>query len=335
MWGRSKSPVEKVTGAVSDTIGDVKVGAVKGAAGGALSTLGAKAAGTAQSSSNGDLGKNARKAQKNAGKALSNAADNAKKTSKKSDVQGKANAAGGALQSLGNRAGDAVQDAQKNAGNLNLDIDANDIPRLLRGLALLAAGFGTIFAPGSVLDASRGSSVDVGKVSGQARKGIDSASDATQQSIKELVELTKDGLSSLSDALTGGIEDVEKRAEKALDQTEKNLTKTTKQTANKAKDALPEQKKGGGVVRFLFFGLLIGGAVAFISSPLSGPLGERVNNLRRDLGLGGDTGDDDDSKYWPSPPQDAATDSTAPSGANGATPDAPATVTESSNTNPS
>ncbi|MCA1599432.1 MAG: hypothetical protein LC769_10565, partial [Chloroflexi bacterium] len=269
MWGRSKSPVEKVAGAVGDTIGDVKVGAVKGAAGGALNALGSKASSAAQSSSNGDLGKNARKAHKNAGKALSNAADNTKK---------------------------AAQDAQKNAGNLNIDIDANDIPRLLRGLALLAAGFGTLFAPGSALDASRGSSVDVDKISGQARKGIDSTSNATQQSIKELVDLTKDGLSSLSDALTSGIEDVEKRAEKALDQTEKNLTKTTKQTAEKAKDALPKQKKGGGVVRFLFYGLLIGGAVAFISSPLSGPLGERVMNLRRDLGLGGDT-DDDDSKY--------------------------------------
>ncbi len=333
MWGRSKSPVEQVADAVSSTVGDVKVGAIKGAAGGALSTLGSKVADTVQSS-NGNQDKNARKAQRNSGKALSDAADNAKKV----DVQGAADNAGNILQSLGSKAGDAAGSAANNAGNLNINVDANDIPRLLRGLALLAAGFGTLFAPGSVLDASKGGSVDVGKISGQARKGIDSASGATQDSIKEIVDLTKDGLSSLSDALTGGIEEAEKRAEKALDQTEKNLTKATKQTAKNAKKSLPKEKKGGGTLRFLFYGLLIGGVVAFLSSPLSGPLGERVTNLRRDLGLGGDDDSDDDSKYWPSPPQDSAaptqmTDSataTPPGTGNGATPSSASTNSGSS-----
>jgi ElaB/YqjD/DUF883 family membrane-anchored ribosome-binding protein len=288
MWGRSKSPVEKTTDALSDTLRDVKVGAVKGAAGGALSTLGSKASDASKSVGNGDLGKSARKAAENAQKA-------AKKGAKQADVKGKADATGDALQGLGDRAGDALQNVQ---GNL----DINDVPRLLRGLALLAVGFGTLFAPGSPLDASRRSSVDTEEIAGQARKGIDSAASTTQQTIKEIVDLTKEGISSLSDALTGGIEEAEDRATKALDETEKNLTKATGQAAKNTKDALPGQKKSGGSLRWLFFGLFIGGVAAFLSSPLSGPLGERVNNLRRDLGLGGD--EVDDSQYWPSPPQE-------------------------------
>jgi hypothetical protein len=145
--------------------------------------------------------------------------------------------------------------------------------------------------------------VDTQELSKQASKGIDTAADVTQQRIKEWVDLAKDSLSSLSDALTEGIETAESRMQQALDETEKTLTGATSQAASSAKDALPaNQKSGGGAVRWLFFGLLLGGLVAFLSSPFSGPIGERVNNLRRDLGLGGDDGDD--SQYWPSPPQE-------------------------------
>lgn len=325
MWGRSKSPVEKTGDALSDTLRDVKVGAIRGAAGGALSTLGAKASDATKSAGNGDLGKNARKAQKNAGKALSEATESAKKTARKgarkADVQGKSDAAGDALQTIGDRAGGALHNAQSN-------LDIEDVPRILRGLSLLAAGFGTLFAPGSALDVSRHGSVDTDQIAGEARKGIDSAASTTQQTIKEIVELAKDGISSLSDALTGGIEEAEGRATKALDETEKNLTQATGKAAEGAKGALPKQKKGGGSFRWLFFGLLVGGVAAFLSSPFSGPLGERINNLRRDLGLGGDD-DNDDSKYWPSPPAQetpsTSTTSTTP-GSNNATPGSAADI---------
>ena len=50
--------------------------------------------------------------------------------------------------------------------------------------------------------------------------------------------------------------------------------------------------------RWLIWGVLIGGAAAYLASPLSGQIGQRVTNLRRDLGLGG-SDDDDDSQYWP------------------------------------
>ncbi len=293
---------------MSNVLDDVKTGAkagaVKGAAAGALGVLGAKAANAAQNTSGDDLRKQARKGGKNAGKALDQAGKKAQEAAKKADLQGKANAAGGLMQMVGKRAGDVAD------GGVNINIDPNDIPRYLRGLTLLATGLGTILAPGSPLDVTRGggggndlnAGVDTQELSKQASKGIDTAADVTQQRIKEWVDLAKDSLSSLSDALTEGIETAESRMQQALDETEKTLTGATSQAASSAKDALPDgRKSGGGAVRWLFFGLLLGGLVAFLSSPFSGSLGERVNNLRRDLGLGGD--EVDDSQYWPSPPQ--------------------------------
>src|SRR5919108_545178 len=51
-------------------------------------------------------------------------------------------------------------------------------------------------------------------------------------------------------------------------------------------------------------GLLLGGLAGFLSSPFSGPIGERIMNLRRDLGLGGEGSSE--SQYWPSQPQQSA-----------------------------
>ncbi len=348
MAKRGRSPIEQAAQTVGDTLGDVKVaatvGAVKGAASKTLSTLGSRVASIANSNgadSNGDLAKNTRKTRKqevkDAQKAAKEAQKNAQKAAKEaqknvqaSDTSDQAADAGGAaagfLQTLGNRTGEVAQSMQKNVsgGGLNINLDANDLPRLLRGVTLLATGFGTLFAPGSPLDASRPHGANADEISSQARKGIDSASDATQQRIKDIVDLTKDTLSSLSDALQSGIETAESSLQQVLDDTEENLTKATEQVAGQAKDALPQPKKSGGSFRFLFFGLVIGGVVAFISSPLSGPLGERVQNLRRDLGLGGDQGDD--SQYWPSPPQESTTSTASSMPATGTTP-APTTGT--------
>lgn len=294
---------------LDDVKAGAKAGAVKGAAAGALGVLGAKAADAAQSSTgNGTLKGRARKARKNVAEAAESAKKGARKASKNADVDAKAKAAGGFLHSLGDRVGDTAHDAQKNvkqatSGGLNIDIDANDVPRLLRGVALLAAGFGTLFAPGSPLDASRRRTADTGELADQTREGIDTAANVTQQRIKDVIDLTKDALSTLSDTLTSSIESAEKQAQQTLDDTGKSLSEATKDAAGSAKDALPATKKKGGSLRWLFFGLMVGGLVAFLSSPLSGPLGERVTNLRRDLGLGGD--EDDDSQYWPSPPPEA------------------------------
>ncbi len=362
MAKRGRSPIEQAAQTVGDTLGDVKVaatvGAVKGAASETLSTLGSKVASIANSNgadSNGDRAKNTRKAQKQEAKDVQKAAKEAQKNAQKAAKEGRKNAqtsdssdqaadaggtAAGLLQALGNRTGEVAQSMQKNVSGsgLNINLDASDLPRLLRGVTLLATGVGTLFAPGSPLDASRPHGANADELSVQARKGIDNASDATQQRIKNIVDLTKDALSSLSDALQSGIETAESSLQQVLDDTEENLTKATEQVAGQAKDALPQPEKSGGSFRFLFFGLVIGGVVAFISSPLSGPLGERVRNLRRDLGLGGDQGDD--SQYWPSPPPESADSgasaTTTPSTGTSATttPSTDTTPTPSTDTTP-
>lgn len=328
MWGRNSSPVDQATDALSSTLGDVKMGAIKGAAAGALSALGAKAADATKSatSTNGDLGRRARKAQQKAGMMLSQAAETAKKrgedAGQRADLHSKTAAATGLLQALGSRVGEA----QKNVSGegLSINIDPNDIPRLLRGATLLATGLGTIFAPGSSLDASRqqngaSAGIDTGEMADQARQGIDTAASLTQQRIKDFVELSKETLTSLSDALTAGIETAESKAVQALDETESRLTKATEQAAGKARETLPARKRGGGMKRWLLLGLVLGGLAAFFSSPLSGPLGERIATLRRDLGMGGD--DDDDSQYWPSPPQETTTSTASDTGAGSKTVD--------------
>lgn len=267
--------------------------------------------------SSGDLTGSARNTGKKAGKVLAQASDSVSSSAAAAaeSIQKAAlpQKAAGLLQSLGGAAQDARTAASSNGFNIN--IDPRDLPRILRGATLLATGAGTLFAPGSVLDASRSQPGSTNDIAAETRKGIDSAADATQQRIKDLVDLARDGLSLLSDSLTSGldslsssIDSAEKVVNSALDDTEGNLKGATKDLAKQAKNALPKEKKGGGSFRFLLFGLLVGGLIAFIQSPFSGPVGERINGLRRDLGLGGS---EDDSQYWPSAPQNNASPSTA------------------------
>lgn len=302
--GRGKSAVENATDTVKDTLGGaqtgVTAGAVKGAAIGALSALGAKAAEVAQGAAG----------NKMLTQASSSAGKQVEAVRKKADVDGKGVAAGQLLQLLGKRAGDVTQNLT--GDGLNIRIDANDVPRVLRGLSLVATGMGTLFAPGSSLDVSR-SDADGHEITDQARQGIDTAMGLTQQRIKDLVDVAKDTLASLSDALTEGIEDVEQRAQHALDEAETRLTQATDEVADRAKQALPEPKRKGGMLRWFIVGGLAGGVAAYLASPLSGQIGDRIANLRRDLGLGGDTGDD--SQYWPGPPQNASTTSGDTTGA--------------------
>jgi hypothetical protein len=247
------------------------LGDVKGAAAGALGVLGTKAAGAAQNvmSSNGD-------------------------------AKGKASPRDRLLQLLGRHTDGAPQTAT--GGGWNIEVDVNDVPRLLRGTALVATGLGTIFAPGSALDVSKHVDGDIDQLAEQARQGIDTAANVTQQRIKDVIDLAKDALVTFSEALQEGMETATSQAQQALEESEARLAQTMEQAGDAAQQARPRKK--GGTLRWLFYGLLLGGLAAFLSSPFSGPIGERLMNLRRDLGLGG--AGSSESQYWPSQPQQNA-----------------------------
>jgi hypothetical protein len=298
MVGRSRSPAEQAGYTLGGTLDDVK-----GAAAGALGVLGAKAAGAVQNvmRSNGDA----------KGKARPTA-----------DVEGNISVGNRLLQLLGRRTDEVAQATMD--GGWNINVDVNDVPRLLRGTALVAAGLGTIFAPGSALDVSTRLGGDADQLAEQARQGIDTATNVTQQRIKDVIDLAKDALASFSEALQEGIETAERQAQQTLEETEALLAQSTEQAGEAAQQTVPRKK--GGTMRWLFYGFLVGGAAAFLSSPFSGPIGERIMNLgrdlgpigerlgpigerimnlRRDLGLGG--AGSNASQYWPSQSQQSAT----------------------------
>ena len=294
MVGRSRSPAEQAGYALGGTLGDVK-----GAAAGALGVLGAKAAGAVQTvmRSNGDAKGKARQ---------------------KADVEGNVSVGNRLLQLLGRRTDEAAQTAMD--GGWNIKVDVNDVPRLLRGTALVATGLGTIFAPGSALDVSTRVDGDADQLAEQARQGLDTAANVTQQRIKDVIDLAKDALASFSEALQEGIETAERQAQQTLEETEALLAQTPDQAGEADWQAAPRKK--GGTVRWLFYGFLVGGTAAFLSSPFSGPLGQRIMNLRRDLGpklgplgeqimnlrrdLGFGGAGSSASQYWPSQSQQSA-----------------------------
>jgi hypothetical protein len=267
------------------TLGDVKGAAA--AAGEALGVLGTKAAGAFQNvmRSNGDAKGKARQ---------------------KADVEGNVSVGNRLLQLLGRRTDEVTQAAMD--GGWNMKMDVNDVPRLLRGTALVAAGLGTIFAPGSALDVSTRLGGDADQLAEQARQGIDTATNVTQQRMKDVIDLAKDALASFSEALQEGIESAQRQAQQTLEETEALLAQTPDQAGEAAQQAAPRKK--GGTMRWLFYGFLLGGAAAFLSSPFSGPIGERIMNLRRDLGLGG--AGSSASQYWPSQSQQSAPGTSSP-----------------------
>jgi hypothetical protein len=222
------------------------------------------------------------------------------KARQKADMEGNVSVGNRLLQLLGRRTGEAAQTAMD--GGWNIKVDVNDVPRLLRGTALVATGLGTIFAPGSALDVSTRVGGDADQLAEQARQGLDTATNVTQQRIKDVIDLAKDALASFSEALQEGIETAERQAQQTLEETEALLAQGTEQAGEAAQQAGPRKK--GGTMRWLFYGFLVGGVAAFLSSPFSGPIGERIMNLRRDLGLGG--AGSSASQFWPSQSQQSA-----------------------------
>jgi hypothetical protein len=291
-----------------NTLDDVKMGAKRGAARGAaigaLGALGARAATVLQSAnapSAGDIAGQAGKKVKDGGKAPATM-----------------------LQTLSELAGEALQSAPTIAPHVS--IDPNDVPRLMRGLALVATGLGTLFAPGSSLDVSR---MDGGEreMAEQARKGIDTVTELTQQRMKEFVDLARESLASLSDVLKESISTTEGKAQEALDVTEERLMQATEEVAGRTKEALPDEQKNGGSMRWLLLGLLAGGTVAYLSSPLSGQLGDQIQAMRRNFGLGGTS--EGENEAWPAPPAASQENQSA----SGAAMDTPTSGSQTDNNN--
>jgi hypothetical protein len=245
---------------------DVKMAAMMGAARGAMEMLGARArAATIGKSSDVPV-----------------ADDQAANGS--TEAQEGRKGSGAMLQMLGVRAGEVLHTAP------NLNIDPNDVPRLMRGLTLVATGLGTIFAPGSSLDVSRPDGGEL-EIVEQARKGIDTANEMTQQRIKVLVDLARDSLNVLSDTLRENISTTEIKMQEALDVAEERLTQSPEAVAQRTNGASPEEQRNGGAMRWLILGVLAGGTAAYLTSPLGGQLGEQIQAMRRNAGLGG--ADDD------------------------------------------
>jgi hypothetical protein len=274
--GSKRNGVKDLAEASRNTLDDVKMAAMMGAARGALETLGARAATVLKSSDT-----------------LS--ADDVAAKAGKMAQEGR-RASGTMLQMLGERAGGALQSAPNMS--LHVSIDPNDVPRLMRGLTLVATGIGTIFAPGSSLDVSRVEGGEREMVE-QARKGIDVATELTQQRMKDLVDLARVSLATLSDTLRENISTTESKAQGALDVAEERLAQSTEAAAERTKQTLPEEQHNGGAMRWLLLGVLAGGTAAYLTSPLGGQLGEQVQTMRRNFGLGG--ADDDGSQDWPGP----------------------------------
>src|SRR5439155_9425362 len=157
------------------------------------------------------------------------------------------------LQLLGRRTDGAPQTAT--SGGWNIEVDVNDVPRLLRGTALVATGLGTIFAPGSALDVSKRVDGDLDQLAEQARQGIDTATSVTQQRIKDVIDLAKDALVTFSEALQEGMETATSQAQQALEESEALLAQTTEQAGEAAQQAVPRKKDG--TLRWLFYGLLL------------------------------------------------------------------------------
>lgn len=286
MLGRRRNPLEEASNTLGHMLDDVKTGAttgaIKGAVRGAVGTLHAQATDAAHSAAKAgdDLAPRARKARKNAGKALARTADTAGETAdrargaaqsaaKDANLDDKLGTLTDLLRTVGRR-GDNVT-----GRGLTVNIDADDVPRLIRGTILIATGLGTLFAPGSPFDIGRSVGADSGDFTAhladhlgqQTRQRLDAATYVTQQRIKDLIDLAKDALSTFSNTLVTGVESSESRMQKVLDETETRLTQVVGQTSDRAKQPLAQQDKGAGTLRWLVWGLLFGGLAGFLSSP--------------------------------------------------------------------
>lgn len=154
-----------------------------------------------------------------------------------------------------------------------------DVPRLLRGLALLATGLETVFAPGR----TPGATVAPRVAATPPRPGLPPAATRPPGRLTAPIALMRDGIATLSTPHAPGLAAMTTKARQTRDAARQAMTTVRAQVA--AAPAVRLVQTSGGVRRAILAGLLGGGVVALLVSPLGARARARVRRA-----WGGDDG---------------------------------------------
>lgn len=152
-----------------------------------------------------------------------------------------------------------------------------DVPRLLRGLALLATGLETVFAPGRAPDTT----TDLSVAATPPRHSLPPAATLRSGRLTAPVALLRDGIATLPPPHAPGLAAMTTKARQARDAARQTVTTVREQVA--AAPAVQLVQTSGRARRMILAGLLGGGVVTLLVSPL----GARV---RRAWGGDGEQG---------------------------------------------
>ncbi len=160
-----------------------------------------------------------------------------------------------------------------------LSVTVADVPRLLRGLALLATGLETVLAPGRPPDAPAALRV----AATPPRPGPPPAATRPRGRLTAPVALMRDGMATLSTSYAPGLAAMTTKARQTRDAARQTVTTVREQVA--AAPAVRLVWTSGGARRAILAGLLGGGVVALLVSPLGARARARVRRA-----WGGDDG---------------------------------------------
>jgi len=156
-----------------------------------------------------------------------------------------------------------------------------DVPRLLRGLALLATGLETVFAPGRAPDTT----TDLSVATTPPRHSLPPAATLRSGRLTAPVALLRDGIATLPPPHAPGRAAMTTKARQARDAARQTVTTVREQVA--AAPAVQLVQTSGRARRTILAGLLGGGVVTLLVSPL----GARARaQVRRAWGGDGEQG---------------------------------------------
>jgi len=156
-----------------------------------------------------------------------------------------------------------------------------DVPRLLRGLALLATGLETVFAPGRAPDTT----TDLSVAATPPRHSLPPSATLRSGRLTAPVALLRDGIATLPPPHAPGRAAMTTKARQARDAARQTVTTVREQVA--AAPAVQLVQTSGRARRMILAGLLGGGVVTLLVSPLGARARARV---RRAWGGDGEQG---------------------------------------------